>query len=376
MKQALADVWRRARQPDPTGWARVLRPLHHVRLVLREGIRDRIHIASGFDALWCLEAVAPFAVLVVAVARWWHLDDALVGGFEHALPETIFGYTSKEAAGLLQGFVDDASLPALGVAGVISALFITWQLYAAVLYDLRRLTMPLRHLGVGRHLGLFVVFGVWFVALMGGGLVASASAHDSGWGIVAAIGPIAWSTVVIALGIRWFTQAAVGWRPAFVGAAWGAVWWEIIKSWFWIYTRSDFGTSSLADFYAALGFVPILMFWTQLTWFSVLLAAVVARYLSAPGVHWSTYNDELDEGVVRHPSADGVRRVWRTLDGHTLSLWALSERSGLHPRMVHTLVGDLEALDLVTCGAQAITTRQGVDADEAARRWSERCAVR
>jgi membrane protein len=93
--------------------------------------------------------------------------------------------------------------------------------------------------------------------------------------------------VVVSTGIFWFALVVaymtipatkVAWRPAFIGAAVGAIGLEIGKASVGFYLQKAFGVSAL---YGSLGLVPLFMFWVYLMWLVILFGAEVAALLQA-----------------------------------------------------------------------------------------------
>jgi len=338
------SVWRDAATGEATAWwAPFLRALHEPWLVLRDAFRDRVPVRSGFIALWCMEALIPLLVLAATLARPLGYEDAVLHGLSTLLGDSIFGYTAGQLEHWLRGLLSDTGLAQLGIAGVVTTLFIGWQLFVAAVYDMNALSWTRMPRDGGIHLLQFVTFMVWTAALLIGGTAASAAAwHELGWFAT----PLPWllEATVLALGLRGFTQGAASWRGAFAGGLAGAVWLELIKSWFYAYTTSRFGTSSLATFYQALGFIPIFLFWMHLTWFSVLLSAVAARQYDYHPVLWRHYVRTLHGEQRPRIRVDErlVGAIWDALADAPHDLAYLSERLDLHPQYVWDALADLQ----------------------------------
>lgn len=244
-------------------------------------VQDRIHVRSGFLALWCLEAVVPLLALAAAAAEAVAVRHELREGLFDTLQVSIFGATNDTILPWLDRVLGAASWQGVGLFGAVSALFVGYQLYVAVLFDLGELQRagPSQR-SWALHAALYPVFLVWVTVLVLGGLVGTslvfADGHVYLW-------PGVWltSTLCLFVGPRWFGRSALPWRSRLGGAAVGATWLELVKGVFVAYSTSRFGSDALASIYRDLAFVPLAMLWMHLLWFSVLLGSVAGRYLDA-----------------------------------------------------------------------------------------------
>ncbi|MEZ4234984.1 MAG: YhjD/YihY/BrkB family envelope integrity protein [Myxococcota bacterium] len=265
--------------------ARAPRPLRRWALrawgVARDAIAGRrIHVRSGFLALWCLECVLPLLVTAAAALHLVGRQDLLVHAVQQVVDAGVFGGTSEPFARTLSARIAAAHPMVLGLGGAASAVFLGWQLYAAAAFDFDELSASPPGGTWLRHFALFPVFGVWAVLLVVGGNVAS------GWLLTThpALTPLAWlgSVLVLGLGIAVFPRRRPRWPAVLAGAAVGGTWLELVKLFFWAYTTSDYGISTLTATYGWFQFVPIAMLWMHLLWFSTLLSVVVAQHVDAP----------------------------------------------------------------------------------------------
>lgn len=256
--------------------------LHHVRSIVTTAFQiDRIHVRSGFLALWCLEAVVPLFALVAALAEGFGLREDFLELVRGALGPSIFGSTSDSVLSWLTQVAEEANWASIGLFGSVSALFVGYQLYAAVLFDLGELYRS----GESErswlaHGLLFVAFLVWSISLVGGGAIGTAALLVQGRLLSV---PLVWlaTTGLLTIGPKLFGRAEQDTRSLLFGAMVGATWMEIVKVVFVVYSTSSFGTASLTQVYQQLAFAPLAMLWMHLIWFSTLLASVVTRHLDA-----------------------------------------------------------------------------------------------
>jgi uncharacterized BrkB/YihY/UPF0761 family membrane protein len=252
-----------------------------IQTVAREAIQQcRIHIRSGFLALWCLESVVPLMAVAGAAAAWLEADEQLEEWLRDALSFSIFGATNESIGPWLSSVVSDASWQQVGLFGVLSALFVGYQLYVAVLFDLGEL---LKSGDSDRtwatHFALYPVFLAWVTVLLLGGLVGTSLVWSSSHYVGI---PLVWALSFGALAVApsWFGRSRLPWPALLGGAAVGATWLELLKTVFVLYSTSEFGSDALASIYRDLAFVPLALLWMHLVWFSVLLGTVTSRVLA------------------------------------------------------------------------------------------------
>ncbi len=250
--------------------------------------RYRIHVRSGFLALWALESIAPLAVLTAAICGWLGYRAELVDWVGQTLATSILGSTSTGAADWLTTVLDQTTFGQLGLLGTISSVFVVYQLYVATLFDVNEILGPEEEdpdseRSWWAHFALFPPFAIWVGLLMIGGMVATGWMLQQGhyWlipGVYAA-------SVVLLGGGPWMLCRQPPERVHLLrGAAVGALWLELLKIVFFVYSTSSFGSSTLDTTYRQLAFLPLVFLWMHLLWFSVLVGMIVA-HLSARGAH-------------------------------------------------------------------------------------------
>jgi uncharacterized BrkB/YihY/UPF0761 family membrane protein len=243
--------------------------------------RYRIHVRSGFLALWALESIAPIAVLVAAIGSSTGRKRLLVDGVEAGLASSILGKTSGEAAQWLTNVLSTASFSQLGVLGVASSLLVVYQLYVAVLYDANDILGPDQEAEESTrswwmHFWLFIPFSAWVVLLMIGGMIATGwMVQNEMWLYL----PVVYlgSAGLLVVGPKMLCREPPPLSNLVGGALVGALWLELLKVLFFVYSTSGLGSSTLSTTYRQLAFLPLVFLWMHLLWFSVLLSMTVAR---------------------------------------------------------------------------------------------------
>lgn len=286
-------------------------------MVVREAFGDQIHVRSGFLALWALEAVVPLVLLAAVGANLFGYQDQVSEWIGQLMASSIFGSQSDSANTVFTDLVERVGPATLGITGVLSMLFVIYQLYGAALYDYSDLVRsPSGGRGWLAHALLFPVFMAFTGVLLIGGNVAT--------GMLWARGPIWWAmplvalsnVIIMAFGLRVFPRRTLPWTSILIGASAGAFWLELLKTAFWFYTTSGFGEQALDATYWWLGFIPIAFLWMQLLWFAVLLSAVTARvaahYPEAMAAHERWRRDKTLPPHRWHPDERLARALWTT----------------------------------------------------------------
>lgn len=335
------------------------------RTVVEEAFDDRVHVRSGFLALWAIESCVPLLVLVVVLAVPLGYEDAVIGKVTGVLGDSVFGATSERLGEYLRRLLNATGPTALGAFGILSSLFIVWQLFVATLFDLYDLQWGRLRLGGWRQLPALGLFVVWLTALLGGGAAASVALAASGrWWLLPA--PLLVATGLIAVPIRWTGGPDRSWRAAAIGGVVGAAWLEVLKSGMYLYAASSFGADALTSTYRVLAFLPIFFLWMHGMFFSLLLAVVVARSVDAWGVVGRDRQRRRGGGRRQHPDARVATAVVRELradgGGEVQGLVALSAAVGVHPGVVAATLEELVAMGLVErAGARGFRAAGGED---------------
>jgi uncharacterized BrkB/YihY/UPF0761 family membrane protein len=256
-----------------------------VRETVRESfVERRIHVRSGFLALWCLEAVIPAMALTAAVAEWVGGRGAFADLVASTLSRSIFGNTSVSVSEWVTNLIGSTSLSSLGLFGVLSALFVVYQLYTAVLFDVNELLSCAD--GEPRtwtqHFLWFGAFCLWLGAFLVAGNLASGKLYlDAQYHLVPVA--LAMTTGLVYVGTAGLARNVADHAAVAYGSAVGAAWMEIVKLVFVVYSTSAVGTDALEVTYRQLAFLPLAFLWMHLTWFSFLLGVVVAARRTRDG---------------------------------------------------------------------------------------------
>ena len=349
-------------------------------MVVREAFGDKIHVRSGFLALWALEAVVPLVLLVAVSADVFGYQDTVSHWIGQLLASSIFGSQADTANTLFTDLVERVGAAALGITGILSMVFVIYQLYAAALYDYSDLVRaPSGGRGWIAHALLFPVFMAFTAVLLVGGNVAT--------GMLWARGPIWWALPLVALsnvvvmvfGLLVFPRRTLPFKSVLIGAVTGALWLELLKTVFWFYTTSGFGEQALDATYWWLGFIPIAFLWMQLLWFAVLLGVVTARvsahFPESMAAHERWRRDKTLPPHRWHADARLARAVWQTAkatDSDCISLTHLCSTLMVRPALVRDVLDVWETKGWVHGRGQGyrfLDAAKDITVDQAVTEW-------
>jgi hypothetical protein len=219
--------------------------------------------------------VIPVFTLAAAASEAMGRREVFHQGLREILQGSIFGDTADGFLVWLTNVAEGASWQQIGLFGSLSALFVGYQLYAAVLFDLQELLDS----GASErswlaHFAYYPAFLVWTTVFLVGGVLGTGLMVMAGnWWMA----PLVWlaSVTTLAVGAAIFGRAKQSWTALCIGGAAAATWLEAIKLVFVLYSTSDYGTNTLWVVYRQLAFAPLAFLWMHLIWFSVLLGTVV-----------------------------------------------------------------------------------------------------
>lgn len=337
------------RPSPPTFDGRLRTAYEAARAVVVDAFRAKVHVRSGFLALWCIEACVPLLVVGAVLAQPLGYGEHFIGGVSSLLGDSVFGATSVELQEYLTDLLDQASPSAVGVAGVLTSLFILWQLFAATLFDLHDLQWRDFELGHMDQAPKLLLFIGWLTLFLGGGVAATGALWAGGMVYLLPL-PVLASIALLTGVIRFTGGADRTWRGALVGGVVGAVWWEILKTALWLWASSSFGSQSLDTTYRVLGFLPVFFLWMHGTFFSLLLAVIAARSHDAWEAVWRDHRWRRSGRRLRlYPDATLGEALVRHLRGaeDDRTLAHLAAAVDAHPGTVDATLDVLRTLELV-----------------------------
>lgn len=329
----------------------------HVGVVLvRETVRDRLHVRAAMLAYWTAVAIVPILLLGFALTGPLGLQQTTRDAVRHLLYDTMFASSVEEVGLALDQLLDAASLGTLGIIGVIGIMLIGSQLFfnAELAYnDIFRARV--KRSWVLRFTLFYAALTLGPLAMAGGFVLTArlgAAAHlPAGSRLL----PVVLSAVVFIGALRLLPCIDVKWKAALLGGLVSALLFEAAKIGFGEYL-DVFGTrDNLAVVYGSVAFLPVFLLWTYVVWLVVLFGVEVAFLVQH---HGSLLDAQRRLAVDPHAGrrqpdaffALGVMSVvadhW--VGGHgAMSAERVGEATGADPRHVQSVLEVLEESGLL-----------------------------
>ena len=250
----------------------------HVLIVLvRETIRDRLHVRAAMLAYWTAVAIVPILMLGFALTGPLGLKESTRDAVRHLLYDTIFASSVEEVGMALDQLLDAASLGTLGVIGVIGIMLIGSQLFfnAELAYnDIFRARV--KRSWVLRFTLFYAAITLGPMALASGFVLTARLGAAAHLPAVSRLLPVVLSAAIFVGALRLLPCLDVKWRAAVLGGLTSALLFEVAKLGFGQYL-DVFGTrDNLAVVYGSVAFLPVFLLWTYVVWLVVLFGVEVA----------------------------------------------------------------------------------------------------
>ena len=252
--------------------------LIHVGIVLvREMVRDRLHVRAAMLAYWTAVAIVPILMLGFALTGPLGLQQSTRDAVRHLLYDTILASSVEEVGAALDQLLDAASLGTLGVIGVIGIMLIGSQLFfnAELAYnDIFR--TKVKRSWVLRFTLFYAAITLGPIGLAGGFVLTARLGAAAHLPAVSRLLPILLSAAVFIGALRLLPCLDVKWKAAILGGLVSALLFEAAKIFFGLYL-DVFGTrDNLAVVYGSVAFLPVFLIWTYVVWLVVLFGVEVA----------------------------------------------------------------------------------------------------
>jgi len=334
----------------------VVETVHLVVVLVRETIRDRLHVRAANLAFWTAVAIVPLLLLGFALTAPLGLTEATRQEVSRLLYTTILSSSVEEVGGVLDEVLASANLRTLGVLGVIGIMGIGSQLFfnAELAYnDIFR--TKVRRSRILRFT-LFYAGITLGPLLIAAGFVLTGKIGDlPGAPVFSRAVPIVLSAAVLVGSIRLLPCSPVSWRAAIVGGLVSATLFEFAKIGFWAYTDLLGTRDNLTVIYGSVAFLPAFLLWLQLSWLVVLFGVEVAYLTEHRGV---LVDDQRRRAMDRHahrrqPDGFFALALISTICDHfasgagPMTPAQLTEATGADPRHVAHTVDVLEDLGLL-----------------------------
>lgn len=329
-------------------YRRAMNVLHVLVVLVRETVRDRLHVRAAHLAYWTAVAIVPILMLGFALTGPLGLADDTRDAVRQLLYDTILAGSVEEVGGLLDDLITHTNLGTLGTIGVLSTMFVGSQLFfnAELAYnDIFRVRVDRSWV---LRFTLFYAAITLGPILIATGFVVTArlGAGDMELPFASRLLPVLVSAPAFVATLRLLPCTRVTWRAALTGGLVTALLFEAAKIIFGIYL-DVFGTrDSMTVIYGSVAFLPVFLIWTYVVWLVVLFGVEVA-YLTQH--HGSLVDAQRRLAVDPHAttrSADGFFALAvmaviadRYLAGKgPVELAQVAEETGADPRHVQKVV--------------------------------------
>jgi membrane protein len=256
----------------------VVELIHVLVVLVRELIRDRLHVRAAMLSYWTAVAIVPILVLGFALTGPLGLAATTSGAVRAVLYDSMLADSVEEVGSALDTLLVGANIGTLGIFGVVGIMLIGAQLYfnAELAYNDIFQTRVKRS-----WLLRFVLFYAGITLgplLIATGFVLSArlGATASDARLLGRVLPVLITATALVSAIRLLPCTPVSWRAALTGGLVSAIAFEAAKAGFGEYTEMLGTKDNLARIYGSVAFLPVFLIWTYTLWLIVLFGVEVA----------------------------------------------------------------------------------------------------
>jgi membrane protein len=297
------DAWYQlaVRRPETPPWAR--RVLVTGAIVVRELLRDQVHVRAATLAYWSLVAVVPILLLVAAVVEGLGAESA--GPVRALIYNTLLAGSVRDVGSSLDGWLSQVDVRSLGLAGLLGVAFTASRIFFSVEEAYNHLWNVRVKRGIVLRLALFYATVTIAPLLLVLGFHYTAVLGDAGTGWGRHLLPVVLTSVAFIGAIRTLPDTHVRWVPAAFGGVVSAILFEVAKIGFNTYTDVLGAGNAAAAIYGSLGFFPIFLIWLYTLWMIVLIGVELA-YVTQRHTDLVEAEERLLQGeqhARRHPDA-------------------------------------------------------------------------
>ncbi len=372
--------------PQNRAARRLVEAVHVAVVLVRETVRDRLHVRAAMLAYWSAVAIVPILLLGFALTGPLGLTASTVDAVKRVLYDSILASSVEEVGAAVDSFLDTARLSTMGVLGVGSIMLIGSQLF----FNVELAYNDIFRTRVRRS--WFLRFTLFYAGitlgplLLAAGMVASTRFVHGAVPFMSTLLPLFLTTVLLVGAIRLLPGTQVRWRAALAGGLTSAVLFEGMKLAFGLYTEILGTRDKMAIIYGSLSLLPVFLLWLYVLWivvlFGVELAWVVQNHQALLEAQRRAAVDR--HAARRHPDAlFGLGLLTQVaaafLEGREgPSAEDLAATTGADPRHVFAALEVLEDGGFIVEGGEGryLPARppEQVSAAEVVRAWRERAA--
>lgn len=273
-------------------------------VLVRETLRDQVHVRAATLAYWSLVTIVP--VLIVTVAVLAPLTPPGSVPFHELILSTMLASPVQNVGASVSQWLNEIDLARLGVIGTIGVAFAGSRIYFQVedAYNVLWNTRP-RRSWLTRLVLFYTTVTLGPLLLTAGFQLSDTFEASVGTTALHWVAPATLTTVAFVAGIKALPDAAVRWSPALIGGFASGVAFELAKAGFGIYTRLLGAEDKAAQIYGSLGLFPVFLLWLFLLWVIVLMGVELAYVVQRQGDLIAAEERRIggDAEARRHPDA-------------------------------------------------------------------------
>lgn len=262
--------------------ARVRRPgtprpvrdgLTMVAVLLREMVRDQLHVRAATLSYWSLVGIVPALVLVAASMTPFGGEEAV----RELLYRTLLAGPVRAVGTQLDTWLAAVDFASLGVAGLVGVAITASRIYFSVEEAYNQLwNVPVRRSFAMRVVIFYAMLTLVPVLIAYGFHLTGELRATVDIGLLARATPAVLTAVAFAGAIKALPDTDVRWGPAVVGGGCSAVMFEVAKGGFGAYTDLLGTEDAAAAVYGSLALFPIFLLWLYVLWWIVLFGVELA----------------------------------------------------------------------------------------------------
>jgi membrane protein len=242
-------------------------------VLLREIVRDQLHVRAATLSYWSLVGIVPALVLVAAAMTPFGGQDAV----RELLYRTLLAGPVRAVGTQLDTWLAAVDFASLGVAGLVGVAITASRIYFSVEEAYNRLwNVPVRRSLAMRVIIFYAMLTLVPVLIAYGFHLTVELRAAVDIGILARSAPALLTAVAFAGAIKALPDTDVRWGPAVIGGGCSAVLFEVAKSGFGAYTDVLGTEDAAAAVYGSLALFPIFLLWLYVLWWIVLFGVELA----------------------------------------------------------------------------------------------------
>lgn len=274
MLERLEPLYRAALARVPRA-SRRAQLLMGVSALVREAVRDQVHVRAATLSYWSLVTIVPVLVLAAAVLEPFGLAE-VVPVRRLALSALLAG-SVREVGTVIDSWIEQIDLAKLGLAGVGAVVFTSSRIWFSVEDAYNALWNTRSRRSFATRLVLFYTAFTVMPALLGvAWAFGSEVADEVDPGLADTLVPFLLTGVAFTGAIKMIPDTDVRWGPAVVGGAVSALAFELAKGAFNAYAQLLGAKDAAAKIYGSIGLFPVFLVWLYLLWTVVLVGVELA----------------------------------------------------------------------------------------------------